>query len=127
MAIPYDLSVNLGMPVTDSEPVCPVELVSVIGSVDNRTQYDLELSGTGYKYLDFGSISHDGAKFILIHYVSSTDATPPVLLLRPNVSGAIYLSVGGFFLLHDPNPSNGIWRYRIDYTGQASLNILLLG
>jgi len=127
MAVPYELKIELGMPVSDNEPAYPVELTNVTGDVENRVQYDLELTGSGYKYLDFGSISHDGAKLIVIKYVSSTEATPPLLLLRPNATGAIYLPVGGTFLLHSPDPSSGIWRFRIDYTGQASLNILLLG
>jgi hypothetical protein len=125
--IPFQLSGVLTYPPDDGEPNAdnPFALNS---SFNSEVKFKYELTGSGSKTIDFGSISTVGAKGILIELAA--DATAPIMVQinGGGVGGQVELSPGGFWAFGSPNPTvNGVLSMSLVYTAAATVRVRILG
>lgn len=125
--IPFQLTGVLTYPPDDGEPNADHPF-SLSSSYDHSAVFKYELTGSGTKTVDFGTISTNGAKAILIEL--ATDATAPVMV-QVNGGGAggqLELSAGGIFALASPNPTaSGVLSLDLVHTAAATVRVRVLG
>ena len=125
--IPFQLNGVLTYPPDDGEPNAdnPFALSS---SFTSEAKFKYELTGSGSKDVDFGSIDTTGAKAIVIELAA--DATAPVMVQinGGGASGQVELTPGGCWAFGSPNPTvNGILSMTLVYTAAATVRVRILG
>lgn len=125
--IPFELTGQLSFPPDDGEPNADHPF-SLSDYYNHSAVFKYELSGSGTKSVDFGSIDTTGAKAIEIEV--ATDATAPVMVQinSGGVPGQIELSAGGIFAFGSPNPTaSGILSMDLVHTQSATVRVRVLG
>jgi len=125
--IPFQLTGQLTYPPDDGEPNADNPF-SLSSSFDSEAKFKYELTGSGSKVVDFGSIDTVGAKVVLIEL--ATDATAPVMvqLNGGGATGQVELSAGGVWALGSPNPTiNGVLSLTLVHTAAATVRVRILG
>ena len=125
--IPFQLTGQLTYPPDDGEPNADNPF-SLSSSFDSEAKFKYELTGSGSKVVDFGSIDTVGAKVVLIEV--ATDATAPVMvqLNGGGATGQVELSAGGVWALGSPNPTiSGVLSMTLVHTAAATVRVRILG
>lgn len=112
--------------------VAPCEIPVVFaGQFESEAKFTLKLVGASTQSVDFGTITPNGAKALLIEY--DADASPAVqpVNLQFNGGGApgqLELTQGGFFVFGSSAPTTGgILSMDVVHAADAVLRVTLLG
>jgi hypothetical protein len=125
MSTPFELSGLLNLPGTPGLPPDHIPF-GVSNQYGSKSDFEFELTGTGTKTVNFGTMPAAGVKGLLVVYEQSTSS--PIILLTVNGgSSPIELSSGGFLALGSPTPATGVTSLSIAYTGAGRVRIWLLG
>jgi hypothetical protein len=123
---PYTLSGTLSFPPDTGQPVVPLPF-SASGNFTSKEEALLNLSGSGTKSVDVGTIPGAGAKAIMIKVDAGTGLSPIMVKVNGSATGVIEVSPGGFVVISNPNPVAGITQLDIVYASAATVRITLLG
>ncbi len=125
---PYAFSGTLSFPPDSGLPNVDITF-SASGNFKSRPADILELTGTGSKSVNFGTVPIAGAKAILIEVdADSTGLKTPVLVkVNSSVTGKIEIAPGGFVAICNPVPVAGISALDIEHTSDNTVRIWILG
>jgi hypothetical protein len=121
--IPYVLELSLKLPPDETGEPAPVTL-NFAGKADSVVRYRLELTGSGTKTLDFGTIPVAGAQLVLVKVFQGTD---PVLVYVNGSATPEEIAVGGGKFILSPTPVNGVTSMVLEHTADSSVSVWVLG
>lgn len=127
-ATPFTLQGFLRYPPDDGEADADMPF-SLQGTYKDEVKLTLNLSASGTKVLDFGTLTLLGAKAILIEVapVSGGDTAAPVMIRVNGGIEDIEISQGGFLAFGSPNPAVGLLGLEIVHTQNACVKVRVLG
>jgi hypothetical protein len=123
--VPFQLSGSLVLPPDTGQPAATVPFGGS-GQFIHKQHSRLELTGSGTKVVDFGTIPATGAKGVLVEVEPSATAAPVELQLNGSVTGAVEVSPGGAFAIYNPVPVSGLTDLTVVHTTDVTVNIWLL-
>lgn len=128
MSTPFTLQGTLAYP-ADLGGANETHSFSLAGSFEHKAEFELKLTGSGTKAVDFGSLAADGAKvlYLKVDPAASGDTAAPVNLRINGSSDDVEVAQGGFLCLGSPSPASGILSLSIVYTQNAFVRIVVLG
>lgn len=121
--IPFSLSVSLDLPPDVGGEATPVTF-AYSGTASSVVRYKLELTGSGTKALDFGTIPAEGAKLVLM---TVAEGDNPVLVYVNGSATPEEVTSDGVKVLLSPTPSTGITSLSVEYSADASVSVWVLG
>lgn len=123
------ISGSLALPPDTGQPQCTIPF-SVTQNFVGREASVLNLTGSGTKSVDFGTIASPGVKGMLIEVDPDSSGSLAPINVQINGAGApgsVEIAPGGFWAYANPNPVSGIVSLDIAYTTAACVRIWLLG
>lgn len=126
MSTPFSLEAKLLLPPDVGLPPDPIAL-AVSNQFDSEADFVFQLTGSGTKSVDLGSIASPGIKGLLIKVDSSATASPIVVKINGSSTGGIEISPGGGIGYASPSPQAGITQLDIVYTTAVTVRIWALG
>lgn len=123
---PYSFSGALTLPVDVGQPNAD-RVFSGAGNFTSQEIGILNLSGSGSKSVDLGTIPGAGLKALLIKVDAGQGLSPVNVKINGSSTGQIEISPGGFVVISNPNPVAGITQLDLVYTSAATVRITALG
>lgn len=121
---PFTVSVTLQLP-PDGQAAAPVQFdFSSVAS--SYTTYKLQLTGSGSKLLDFGTLPITGAKLIFLKVDDAQGVAPVTVTINGNVVGE-EVTAGGAKLCVSPSPATGITSMTLVWGADTSVRVWVLG
>ena len=129
MSMPFTMQATLNAPPLPGQPSSVPLLASLSATYGSRVDYRLELTGSGNKTLNLGTIGPTGTKCLFI--TVDADPTPgvtPVLISLNSATPGIEISQGGFLVLGSPSPtSSGVLSVALSYSSNVAVNVWAFG
>lgn len=129
MPTPFAFQGTLQLPPDSSLPQDPIGF-GMSAQFTSKAEYILQLTGSGTKTLDLGTLGSPGAKGYLI----KVEATPSVgalpITVRLNGAGAPgeeEIAPGGFKAVGNPSPVSGVTQITIVWQSDCRVSIWVLG
>jgi len=124
-AIAFSLTGQLQSPPDEGAPPAAIAF-GLTGQAQSEEGGRLTLTGSGTKTIAFGTVGSPGAKAVLIEHLPST-AGDPITVRFNGGTDELEISPGGFFVLGNPAPVDGITALAIAYISDCQVRVKLLG
>ena len=121
---PFVVTVTLAVPPDVGEAIGdPVEF-SYSGSCTSIVRQKLELTGSGTRTLDMGTLPVGGAKLVLIRQLAGDD---PITVCVNGGTEPVPIGSSGAWLLVSPVPDGGVADVALAYSSAATVSVWILG
>jgi hypothetical protein len=125
MATPFSFTGTLNLPGDDGLPADAIPF-SLDSQFESLTRAVYKLTGSGTVAVNFGTIPSTGAKGVLVKYDFVAGALPVQISLGGSTPSH-EICTGGFLVLFNPTPDDGITSLSIAHTGAGRVRVWLLG
>lgn len=128
MSVPYTLNGTLDFPPDVGAPNLPI-VFSGSGQFKSRPADVLNLTGSGSRVVNMGTIVVAGAKLVLIEVdPDATNTKLPILVaVNGSATGKLEIAPGGCLLFHNPKPVASITALTIEHTSDNTVRFWLMG
>ncbi len=125
MTTPYSIAASLNLPGDTTLPAQPIPAI-ISGFFTSEASAVLNLTGSGTKSVDMGTVGSPGAKVLLVK-VDPGVSVSPVQITLDEADTPFELSAGGFFLYANPTPAVGITSLDVAHTTACVVRVWVLG
>jgi len=127
VATQFTISGALSLPPDAGQPLASIPFNGA-GSFSSKVDLELNLTGSGSKDVDLGSVEAPGAKCVLIEVDSNALSEPiNVRFNGGSDTGQLEIAPGGFLAYSNPVPTGGITAITIVYTTDNRVRLRVLG